>query len=651
MTTQIKTSNITDGAITGNLLSATAIVDSLGFTPANANNVISADNYARDKANGAYDQANTATNNAASASSYANTGINLAQSSFNQGNSTATVANTAVNNAASASLYANTGINNAASASAYANAGITLAQASFNQANTTQTFVVSSVNFSTGKGNAISISGASGAAAVYLNTLTSGSLLAMRLTNSSSGKIYNGYFTLSSTASGGYATVSSWTPFVSGGNNPITDGASFTDSTSPEIYTDIYLARNSRVNDVTGLAQAAFNAANSTATVANTAVNNAASASLYANTGINNAASASAYANAGITLAQASFNQANTTQTFAVGGLFTEVAYVVSKGSSLQFGSATGALSNYLSTLTSGSLLAMRLTNSSSGKIYNGYFTLSSTPTGGGFATVSSWTPFVSGGNNPITDGATFTDSTTAEVYTDIRLARNSRLNDVTGLAQAAFNAANSTATVANTDFTTISVTAATYGNATSIPSITLTANGRISSITNTAISIPAGTSITGTANQVIASASTGEVTLSLPQSIGTTNSVQFGSLGVGTGASANTGEIRATNDITAFYSDDRLKTKLGNIENALEKLTTLSGFYYEPNQTAQNLGYEVKRHVGVSAQDVQAVMPEVVKPAPISDQYLTVQYEKLIPLLIEAIKELKAEVDELKGK
>jgi hypothetical protein len=470
MTTQIKTSNITDGAITGNLLSATAIVDSLGFTPANANNVISADNYARDKANGAYDQANTATNNAASASSYANTGINLAQSSFNQGNSTATVANTAVNNAASASLYANTGINNAASASAYANAGITLAQASFNQANTTQTFVVSSVNFSTGKGNAISISGASGAAAVYLNTLTSGSLLAMRLTNSSSGKIYNGYFTLSSTASGGYATVSSWTPFVSGGNNPITDGASFTDSTSPEIYTDIYLARNSR-------------------------------------------------------------------------------------------------------------------------------------------------------------------------------------LNDVTGLAQAAFNAANSTATVANTDFTTISVTAATYGNATSIPSITLTANGRISSITNTAISIPAGTSITGTANQVIASASTGEVTLSLPQSIGTTNSVQFGSLGVGTGASANTGEIRATNDITAFYSDDRLKTKLGNIENALEKLTTLSGFYYEPNQTAQNLGYEVKRHVGVSAQDVQAVMPEVVKPAPISDQYLTVQYEKLIPLLIEAIKELKAEVDELKGK
>jgi hypothetical protein len=125
---------------------------------------------------------------------------------------------------------------------------------------------------------------------------------------------------------------------------------------------------------------------------------------------------------------------------------------------------------------------------------------------------------------------------------------------------------------------------------------------------------------------------------------------VQFTSVGVGTAASGTTGEIRATNDITAFYSDDRLKTKLGNIENALDKLCTLSGFYYEPNQTAQDLGYEIKRHVGVSAQEVQSVMPEVVKPAPISDQYLTVQYDKLVPLLIQAIKELKAEVDSIKG-
>jgi hypothetical protein len=121
--------------------------------------------------------------------------------------------------------------------------------------------------------------------------------------------------------------------------------------------------------------------------------------------------------------------------------------------------------------------------------------------------------------------------------------------------------------------------------------------------------------------------------------------------LGVGTSSSGTTGEIRATNNITAYYSDERLKTKLGNIDNALEKLMTLDGFYYQANQTAQDLGYEVKKEVGVSAQQVQAVMPEVVAPAPIDEQYLTVRYEKLVPLLIEAIKELKAEIDDLKGR
>ena len=124
----------------------------------------------------------------------------------------------------------------------------------------------------------------------------------------------------------------------------------------------------------------------------------------------------------------------------------------------------------------------------------------------------------------------------------------------------------------------------------------------------------------------------------------------QTSSLGVGTAASGTTGEIRATNNITAYYSDDRLKTRLGGIDNALDKVSSLTGFYYEANETAQSLGYEPVREVGVSAQDVQAILPEIVAPAPIDPQYLTVRYERLVPLLIEAIKELTNRVKELEA-
>jgi hypothetical protein len=218
-----------------------------------------------------------------------------------------------------------------------------------------------------------------------------------------------------------------------------------------------------------------------------------------------------------------------------------------------------------------------------------------------------------------------------------------------------------------STTYTDAKVTSIAAGTGISVNAgtgaVTVTNGGVTSIVAGTAISISGGTgavtvnnggvtSLTGTTNQITVSASTGSVTLSTPQSIGTSSSVQFGSFGVGTAASGTTGEIRATNNVTAYYSDERLKTKTGDIKDALDKVCQIETLLYQANETAVALGYDASiQEVGVTAQSVQKVQPEVVVPAPIDDKYLTVRYEKLVPLLIEAIKELKAEVDALKGK
>ena len=145
-----------------------------------------------------------------------------------------------------------------------------------------------------------------------------------------------------------------------------------------------------------------------------------------------------------------------------------------------------------------------------------------------------------------------------------------------------------------------------------------------------------------------ITAALTGNASGSAATFTSTSQNSQFNSVGVGTAGSGTAGEIRATNNITAYYSDDRFKTNLGNIPDALAKVLTLNGFYYEANELAQSFGYEKILEVGVSAQQVQAVQPEVVVPAPIDENYLTVRYERLVPLLIEAIKELNAKVTAL---
>lgn len=168
---------------------------------------------------------------------------------------------------------------------------------------------------------------------------------------------------------------------------------------------------------------------------------------------------------------------------------------------------------------------------------------------------------------------------------------------------------------------------------------------------------------LTGTASQITVTNGTGSITLSLPQDIDTSSNVQYGSLGIGTTSTGTAGEIVATNQITSYYSDERLKTNIVLIPNALDKVMSLRGVTYDPNSLAESFGFKKEKQVGVIAADVEAILPEAVKPAPFDmmlfennvisrsgEDYKTVQYEKLVPLLIEAIKELNNEVKKLKG-
>jgi hypothetical protein len=204
-----------------------------------------------------------------------------------------------------------------------------------------------------------------------------------------------------------------------------------------------------------------------------------------------------------------------------------------------------------------------------------------------------------------------------------------------TGLSGTSYNG-SSAVTIANTG-----VTSNVAGTGISVSGAT----GAVT-VTNTGVtSAVAGTGVT-------VSGATGAVTVSIGQAVGTAANVQFNSIGVGTAGSGTAGEIRATNEITAFYSDARLKNFHGTIPNALDKVLSLGGYYFTENEVAKSLGYNNdKMQIGVSAQEVEAVLPEAVAPAPIDEQYLTVRYEKLVPLLIEAIKEQQKKIEELEAK
>ncbi len=118
-------------------------------------------------------------------------------------------------------------------------------------------------------------------------------------------------------------------------------------------------------------------------------------------------------------------------------------------------------------------------------------------------------------------------------------------------------------------------------------------------------------------------------------------------SLGVGANASTTTGRIDASNDVVAFSTSDiRLKNNIKSIDKALDKVNSIQGIEFdwiEKEEVHGNSG----RDIGVIAQEIEKILPDVVTTR--DNGYKAVKYEKIVPLLIEAIKDLSKQVDGLK--
>jgi len=137
---------------------------------------------------------------------------------------------------------------------------------------------------------------------------------------------------------------------------------------------------------------------------------------------------------------------------------------------------------------------------------------------------------------------------------------------------------------------------------------------------------------------------------------VGINSNAQLASLGVGTSASGTAGHIRATNDIVAFFSSDiRYKENVCPIENAVAKLRRIRGVSFEWTQDYLEThggmdGYFNRKHdIGVIAQEVQQVFPEVVGTR--VDGFLAVKYDRLVSVLIECIREMDDRLKVLEAK
>ena len=120
-----------------------------------------------------------------------------------------------------------------------------------------------------------------------------------------------------------------------------------------------------------------------------------------------------------------------------------------------------------------------------------------------------------------------------------------------------------------------------------------------------------------------------------------------------------NSGVIKASADIIAYASDKRLKENIVNIENPLQKIKQLRGVYFDWKDKTKELGFIppiMKNEIGMIAQEVEAIIPQAIETAPFDtfyegkdrENYKTIKYDRLIPLLVECVNEQQKQIDNL---
>jgi len=120
--------------------------------------------------------------------------------------------------------------------------------------------------------------------------------------------------------------------------------------------------------------------------------------------------------------------------------------------------------------------------------------------------------------------------------------------------------------------------------------------------------------------------------------------------------------KIECVGEIIAYTSDERLKTNIVDISDPIDKIKNLRGVYFNWNEKSVEVGFNTKipkdREIGMTAQELEKVIPDAVYPAPFrsnkvehNNKYKTIKMEKVIPLLIECIKDQQKQIDDLRSK